>query len=115
MQALSQKLLYPKCHGSKFAEGYLKSVTCAALENGWPALRRGSVCLLQTLFGPKMVKLGQNPQQTSGWGKPKVLGRADLYLFLERDCDNQKPQVDRNTKGSRYHWRRNAERGPGVR
>lgn len=68
MQALSQKLLYPKCHGSKFAEGYLKSVTCAVLENGRPALGRGSVCLLQTLFGPKMVKLGQTPSKLQAGG-----------------------------------------------
>lgn len=48
--ALSQKLLYPKCHGSKFAEINVQSVTSPLLiERGWLILG-GQHRLLQSLL-----------------------------------------------------------------
>ena len=83
------------------------------LENGDQSSRAGSVCRLQAHFCLKIVKPGQTPSQPQA-GEPATAGYCGSASVPRKGCDNQNPQGDGNTKGPRYHWRRNRE-DPGLR
>ena len=113
MRALPQKLLYPKCHGSEFAESYVQSVTSTPLEKGGQSSGAGSVCRLQAHFCIKTVKPGQTPSQLQA-GETASPGWCGSSSVPRKGWDNQNPQRDGHTKGSRCHRRRNRE-DPGAR
>ena len=79
----------------------------------WPVLQSGQCLRLQAHFCLKMVKPGQTPSQLQA-GDTANPGWCGSLSVPGKGCDNQNPQGDGNTKGSRYHWRRNQE-DPGAR
>ncbi|CAN0272026.1 unnamed protein product [Rangifer tarandus platyrhynchus] len=78
------------------------------LENGDQSSRAGSVCRLKAHFCLKMVKPGQTASQLQA-GETATAGCCGSLPVPRKGCDNQDPQGDGSTKGSRYHWRRNLE------